>query len=295
MTPEKPMLKHKPLSLLIITMVYVLSFGAGGISLYVLKDVLPPLLNMFIADSIATIIVYIFNLIFRNASVYDPYWSVQPPLILAGFYLVYRIPFNAAHLLIAIPLILWELRLTVNWAVGFDNLSWQDWRYRDIKQQYPRYEKLMVFFGIMYMPTCLVFLGVIPLWYILTSSVGSHLLSGLGGIIIAAGTLLELIADREMKRYKADPARSPCICGGVWKYSRHPNYLGEILVWIGLFIGGLQNFHPLSLPGVLLIITLFITISIPMMEKHLLARTPSYRDYRRNVPILLPLPPRRRR
>ncbi|MDR1445618.1 MAG: DUF1295 domain-containing protein, partial [Treponema sp.] len=95
--------------------------------------------------------------------------------------------------------------------------------------------------------------------------------------------------------YKADPAGSPCIYSGVWKYSRHPNYMGEILVWIGLFIAGLQNFHPLSLPGVLLIITLFITTSIPMMEKHLLARTSSYRDYQRNVPMLLPFPPYRRR
>jgi steroid 5-alpha reductase family enzyme len=289
------MLKSKPFSLLIITIVYVFSFGAGGIALYFLKDVLPPLLNMFIADSIATLMVYVFNLVFRNASVYDPYWSVQPPLLLAGFYLVYRIPFNAAHLLITIPLIFWAIRLTVNWAIGFDNLSWEDWRYRDIKQQYPRHAKLMVFCGIMYMPTCLVFLGVIPLWFVLNAPVGRYLLSGLGGIIIAAGTLLELVADREMKQYKADPARSPCISSGVWKYSRHPNYLGEILVWVGLFIAGLQNFHPLSLPGVLLIMALFITTSIPLMEKHLLARTPSYRDYQRKVPMLFPLPPRRRR
>lgn len=284
------MLKRKSLSLLIITVVYVLSFGAGGITLYILKDVLPPLLNMFIADSIATIIVYIFNLVFRNASVYDPYWSVQPPLLLAGFYLVYRIPFDAAHLLIIIPLIFWAIRLTVNWAIGFDNLAWQDWRYQDIKQQNPRYEKLIVFFGIMYMPTCLVFLGVIPLWHVLTAPPGNHLLSGLGGIIITAGTLLELIADREMKRYKADPARSPCISSGLWKYSRHPNYMGEMLVWIGLFIAGLQNFQLLNLPGVLLIIILFISASIPMMEKHLLARTSAYRDYQQNVPMLFPLP-----
>jgi hypothetical protein len=85
----------------------------------------------------------------------------------------------------------------------------------------------MVFFGIMYMPACLVFLGFIPLWYILTSPAGNYLLSGLGGIIITAGTILELIANREMKRYKADPARGPCICSGVWKYSRHPNYNGK--------------------------------------------------------------------
>jgi steroid 5-alpha reductase family enzyme len=288
------MLKHKAFSLLIITVVYVLSFGIGAVALYALKDVLPPLLNMFIADTIATIIVFIFNLVFKNASVYDPYWSVQPPLLLAGFYLVYQIPFDTAHLLIVIPLLFWAIRLTVNWATGFDNLSWQDWRYHDVKQQNPRHEKLMVFLGIMYMPTCLVFLGVIPLWYVLNAPSGNYLLSGIGGIIVAAGTILELVADREMKRYKADPARSPCIKSGVWKYSRHPNYLGEILVWIGIFIAGLQNFHLLNLPGVLLIIALFISTSIPMMEKHLLARTPSYRDYQRDVPMLFPLPRRHR-
>jgi steroid 5-alpha reductase family enzyme len=288
------MLKNNTFSLFIITVVYVLSFGIGAVALYVLKDIVPPLLNMFIADTIATIIVFIFNLIFKNASVYDPYWSVQPPLLLAGFYLVYRIPFNAAHLLVTIPLLFWAIRLTVNWAIGFDNLSWQDWRYRDLKQQNPRHAELIVFFGIMYMPTCLVFLGTIPLWYILNAPAGNYLLSGIGGIIVVAGTLLELFADREMKRYKADPARSPCINSGIWKYSRHPNYLGEMLVWVGVFVAGLQNFHLLNLPGVLLIIFLFISTSIPMMEKHMLARTPAYRDYQQSVSMLLPLPRRRR-
>jgi steroid 5-alpha reductase family enzyme len=286
-------LKNKSLSLLLIAIVYVLSFGAGGAALYFLKGRIPPLVNLFIADTTATVIVYIFNLFFKNASFYDPYWSVQPPLLLAGFYFVYGVPFQAVHLWAVIPLILWAIRLTVNWAVGFDNLAWQDWRYRSIKEQNPRHEKAIVFFGIMYMPTCLVFLGTIPLWYMVNAVELSPLPPCLGGIVILTGTILEFIADREMKRYKADPRRGPYIYSGLWKYSRHPNYLGEILVWTGLFIAGLQNFHSLSLPGALLIIVLFITTSIPMMEKHLLARTPLYRDYQRDVPMLLPLPPRR--
>ncbi|MDR1903965.1 MAG: hypothetical protein LBQ88_16980, partial [Treponema sp.] len=77
------MLKNKSVSLLLIAAVYVLSFGAGGAALYLLKERFPPLVNMFIADSVATVIVYVFNLVFKNASVYDPYWSVQPPLLLA--------------------------------------------------------------------------------------------------------------------------------------------------------------------------------------------------------------------
>jgi steroid 5-alpha reductase family enzyme len=245
---------------------------------------------MFIADSVATVIVYVFNLVFKNASVYDPYWSVQPPLLLAGFYLGYGLPFRAVHLWAIIPLILWSIRLTANWAIGFDNLTWQDWRYRDLKERYPKYEKPLVFFGIMYMPTCLVFLGTIPLWYMVNTVELNPLPPCLGGIVILTGTALEFAADRETRRYKADPGRGPYIYSGIWKYSRHPNYLGEILIWAGLFIAALQNFHPLSLPGPLLIMILFITISIPMMEKHLLARTPLYRDYRRNVPMLLPLP-----
>ncbi|MDR1909372.1 MAG: DUF1295 domain-containing protein [Spirochaetaceae bacterium] len=289
------MVKSKGLSLLIIALVYILSFGMGGAMLYLLRDRFPPLAALFIADSAATVMVYIFNLVFGNASLYDPYWSVQPPLLLAAFYLAYGAPFQAAHLWAVVPLLLWAIRLTANWALGFDNLAWQDWRYRDIKQRYPRYEKLIVFWGIMYMPTVLVFLGVIPLWYMVNTPELNPLLPCLGGSVIVTGTLLECIADREMRRYKAAGAsRGPYIYSGIWKYSRHPNYLGEMLIWTGLFIAGLQNFHPLSLPGVLCIIALFMAISIPMMEKHLLARTPLYRTYQQNVPVLLPLPPFRR-
>jgi steroid 5-alpha reductase family enzyme len=285
------MFKGKAVSLLLVTAVYVLAFGAASLVFHFLKDVLPPLSGLFIADTTATAVVYLFYLIFKNASVYDPYWSVQPLLLLTGFYLGCGLPFRAIHLWVVVPLVFWAVRLTVNWAMGFDNLAWQDWRYRDIIKNYPKYEKPLIFFGIMYMPTCLVFMGTIPLWCLLNtadSRAGEWIPVCLGGIIVLLGAVLELIADTQMKRYKADPNRGPCIRGGIWKYSRHPNYLGELLVWTGLFIAGLQNFRLISLPGVLGIMALFIAISIPMMEKHLLAKTPLYRDYRRDVPMLLP-------
>jgi steroid 5-alpha reductase family enzyme len=282
------MIKSKPLSLLFILLIYLIAFGAGGAFLYCFAGTINPLLNMFLATSIATVIVYVFNLLVNNASVYDPYWSVQPPFIAAGFFLIFKVPFAPHQLLVIVPLCLWAIRLTVNWAVGFDNLAWQDWRYRDIKEQYPRTEKIIVFFGIMYMPTCLVFLGTLPLWFMLQSPKPNLLPEIIGGAVILAGMFLELIADIQMKLYKKDPDRPPCIDRGLWKYSRHPNYLGEILIWVGIFIAALHNFSLLSLPGVLLIIFLFTAISIPMMEKHLLAKSPQYEDYRRRVKPLIP-------
>jgi steroid 5-alpha reductase family enzyme len=287
-------IKSKPASLCFILLVYLAAFGAGGAALRFFADTLGSLVNMFLAVSIATVLVYIFNLLCDNASVYDPFWSVQPLFIAAGFFFILKVPFEARQLIVLVPLCLWSIRLTLNWAIGFDNLAWQDWRYRDIKKKFPRAEKVIVFIGIMYMPTCFVFLGTVPLWFILTAPAsglaGASVFAGeiVGGAVILLGTALELAADTQMKSYKRDPKKPPYIDRGLWRYSRHPNYLGEILIWGGLFIAGLRNFSPLSVPGVTLIIVLFTVVSIPMMEKHLLEKTPEYNNYRRNVSALIP-------
>jgi steroid 5-alpha reductase family enzyme len=283
------MTKNKAPSLLLILLVYVIAFGIGGAALRFLSPSAGIIIRLFIATSIATVIVFCFNLIFNNASVYDPYWSVQPLFIITCFYFISGISLEKIHLLLLIPLGLWTIRLTVNWAIGFDNLNWQDWRYRDLKNQYPKYDKILVFFGIMYMPTVLVFLGTIPLIKILSISPGSFVFEGLGGIIILAGTILELIADTQMKQYKKDPGRSAYINRGIWKYSRHPNYLGEILIWLGILIGSLYDFSWVNPIGALLIILLFTFISIPMMEKHMIAKAETYREYQAKVWALIPL------
>ncbi|MCL2722273.1 MAG: DUF1295 domain-containing protein [Treponema sp.] len=290
-------MKNKPISLIIVLCIYIIAFGAGA---FVLTAVLPlieskqsmqsihPLVALFIANVTATIVVFIFNLVFKNASVYDPYWSVQPIFIIGAMYLHYGLSFQLAQLYILVPLALWSFRLTINWAAGFDNITWEDWRYRDIKTNYPKLAQLIVFTGIMLMPTCLVFLGTVPYWYLLqvellhAEQLNSILLI-IGGIIILTGTVFEHLADTSMRRYKKSSNRSAYIDEGLWRYSRHPNYLGEILIWVGIFIAGLVNLHYFSLAGVILIIILFTCISIPMMERHMLKKNAEYSVYQKTV------------
>jgi steroid 5-alpha reductase family enzyme len=186
-------------------------------------------------------------------------------------------------LLIFAPLALWSFRLTMNWASGFENLEWEDWRYRELKSQYPQVSQLIVFTGIMMMPTSLVFLGTVPLWHLLTADNLNPVPPAIGGFIVLLGTALEHLADTRLRAYKKNANRKPYIDEGLWRHSRHPNYLGEILVWIGVFIAGLNNFQWLNLPGVVLIVLLFTCISIPMMERHLLKKTPEYAEYRKMV------------
>jgi len=273
--------------LLLILLIYVVAFGAGAAVLYVASSFAHPLLALFIATQIATAVVFISNLIVKNASVYDPYWSVQPPAIIAAMYCHYGLSFQLSHLLILIPLAFWSFRLTLNWIMGFENLCWEDWRYREIKSKTAGYSWLVIWIGIMMMPTCLVFLGTVPVWYILQAEFPNPAILTTGGLVVLLGATLEQLADSQLRRFKAKASSSPFVDDGLWRYSRHPNYFGEILIWLGLFIAGLVNFHFSSIAGVVLITLLFVFISKPMMERHLLNKNAEYAVYQKTVPPIV--------
>lgn len=90
-------------------------------------------LSLLIADVVATVVTFIFSVIFDNASVYDPYWSVQPPVILVAFAVGQELTLFGVLLLIVVNF--WGIRLTANWAYTFANLNHQDWRYTMLKEK----------------------------------------------------------------------------------------------------------------------------------------------------------------
>ena len=78
---------------------------------------------------------------------------------------------------------------------------------------------------------------------------------------------------------------------GLWRFSRHPNYLGEILTWWGIFLTGLSYGMEYLWTGIgtLCITVMFAFVSIPLMEKHLEKRKDWYGEYRQKIPALLPI------
>ena len=90
-------------------------------------------LALLIADVLATVVTFIFSVIFDNASVYDPYWSVQPPVILIAFAIGREL--TALGILLIIAVSFWAVRLTANWAYTFHGLEHQDWRYTMLKDK----------------------------------------------------------------------------------------------------------------------------------------------------------------
>src|SRR5659263_268439 len=86
------------------------------------------MINLFIADVIATVVIFMFSMIFSNSSVYDPYWSVVPPMIAIYLMIIFPVANQPRQLLVVTLVLFWSIRLTFNWLRGWQGLRHQDWR-----------------------------------------------------------------------------------------------------------------------------------------------------------------------
>lgn len=123
----------------------------------------------------------------------------------------------------------------------------------------------------------------------------------IGCVIWGTGLMLESQADKEKFQFSQDPAnKGKWIDDGVWRYSRHPNYMGEMMIWIGIYCYVAPSLTPLQLAvGVLsplFIIGLLLGVSgIPILEKRAdekWGKNPDYQAYKRRTSILVPWPPK---
>lgn len=285
------MIKNKPISLILVTLMYIIAFVGGYFSSIWIKDIY---LQLFFADVVATIIIWIFSLIFKNSSVYDPYWSLTP-WVIATYLLIKTNYYDIYLLIVYIVFSIYSFRLTINWAITFDNLTWEDWRYQNYRKNLnPFMFHIANFFGIQMMPTILVYGALLPL-LICINNTYSHPLMLIGAAITLIGTILEFFADHQMHKFLRTTKEKKTCSLGLWNYSRHPNYLGEILIWIGLFISLIVvdiSYWYIGY-GCLLIILLFEFISIPMAEARHKKRRSDYIDYIKSTSRLILLPKRK--
>lgn len=268
------------------------------------------------ADLVATGVIFGFSLLCDCSSLYDPYWSAAPLPIVLWLALTPADPeVPLLRRILVVTLVgAWGVRLTVNWARGWRGFSQEDWRYVDLRHSTGRAYWLVSLLGLHLMPTVTVFLGMLPLFPalghaaplspgVLAAPLGA--LDVLAAILTASALLVEAVADEQLRAFRREHPQSGPICArGLWGRCRHPNYLGEISLWWGLFLFGLAAQPPartfgdgllstaVMASGPLWITLLFTRISIPLLDRRSLARRPSYREHMRRLPALLPLGPR---
>lgn len=285
----------KPVSLFIVAAVYALSFLSGFFVYKAASGIAGPLLSFLAADVAATLVVWLFGLLLRNASIYDPYWSVAPIALIICFISLSGMPGLIGILYIS-ALLLWGVRLTVNWATGWPGLRHQDWRYTMLREKNPRLWFITNLFGINIMPTLIVFAAMTPAYYAVTQGGGANAFTFIGAAVCVCAAILQIVSDAQMRGFRSDLANSgKNIDTGLWKYSRHPNYLGEVSLWWGVWIIQISVLPALwqTVLGPVAMTLLFVFISIPMMEKRLLASKQGYAGYKKATSMLMLLPKRR--
>jgi steroid 5-alpha reductase family enzyme len=203
---------------------------------------------------------------------------------------------DARALLLAALIAVWALRLGSFLFLRIRDAG-SDSRFDRIKTSFPRFLLTWTLQGLWVVMTAAAALAA------MTSETrvapGPLAVAGLGVWLL--GFAIEVVADNQKRRFRRDPGnRGRFIRHGLWAWSRHPNYAGEILLWLGVAIialPALSGWQYLTLLSPLFVYLLLTRVSgVPLLEAQAGERwgdDPAYRDYRDNTPVLWPRPPRR--
>ena len=239
----------------------------------------------------ATLVVFVSSRIYKNSSLYDPFWSVAP--IPIAIYIALWPESSEINLekviLILIPVMYWALRLTINWMRDWDGLVHEDFRYIDLKAK--PFAFLIDLFGIHIYPTLQVNLSLFPIYYALSVSTNEvGILLYLASLFTVLAVTLELVADEQMRKFRSNVSnKGKTMRQGLWSYSRHPNYLGEILFWWGLYFMTISidiNYWYLFICPLIMNL-MFSLITCQMMDNRSLERRPDYADYMKSTRQLI--------
>lgn len=198
---------------------------------------------------------------------------------------------DARRVLLASLVLVWAARLG-SFLFQRVSRSGADDRFDEIKGSFPR------FLGVWTIQGLWVSVTAAAAWIAISSSraVGIDGFAVAGAILWLAGFAVEVVADRQKSRFRADPAnRGRFISTGLWSRSRHPNYFGEILLWIGVAVIALpvlEGWQWIGLLSPVFVAVLILRVSgVPLLEAKADAKwggQPDYEAYKRTTPVLLP-------
>jgi steroid 5-alpha reductase family enzyme len=260
-----------------------------------------PWARSLVAGLGATCLLWLVGLLRGNPSVFDPYWSIAPIAVAAAW------ASDPASALACAPrqfIVLclvgaWGLRLTYHWSRTFAGLDHEDWRYTDMRRTSGRLFPLVNLVVIHLLPTLMLLLACAAAYpALVTGTRPLGPLDAIAALWTLAAIVLEARADRIMRAFRAGPRVPGQICeAGPWGWLRHPNYLGEIGFWWGLYLfsASAEPEAEWAALGPLVISALLMLYSAPALDRRMAARYPAYRAYMRRVPSLLPHRPRPRR
>jgi steroid 5-alpha reductase family enzyme len=231
---------------------------------------------------------FLLSIFLKRNDVADIAWGIGYILIIAC--LAYQFTPSHTATLISALVCLWAFRLSSHIAIRTANKS-EDFRYRQWRIDWGHNFYWRSWLQVYLLQAAFMTIIAIPIFFVWLSPNESPPWSRFtGAAIFLTGFLFQAISDYQLARFLKHRRNNHNILNtGLWKYSRHPNYFGEILVWWGIFI----IVAPIPFAWLCIISPLTITLllrfvsGIPMVEKRYLNH-PEYQQYRKKTPMLIP-------
>jgi len=240
-------------------------------------------------------LVWVVSLRMRDVSIVDIAWGADGALIaLLTFFMTDGAP--ARKLLITGMVTFWGVRLALHiwWRKRGHG---EDFRYAAMRAEHGRAFPVRSLFTVFLLQAVLIWVISAPVQLAALSPTpaGLVLFDYLGIGIWLVGLGIESLADHQLRNFLAiEENRGKVMDRGLWRYSRHPNYFGESLIWWGIFLvaasvpwGWITFVSPLLMTFLLLKVS-----GVPMLEKGLAERRTGYREYMERTSPFVPWPPR---
>lgn len=198
--------------------------------------------------------------------------------------------YTPLKLILTIMILFWALRLGIFLFIRIRKIK-KDRRFNGIR------ENFLKFFMFWFLQGITVWIILLPSLMFLGSETKISTVTWIGFGIWIAGLAIETFSDLQKYKFNNNPKnKNKWISTGLWKYSRHPNYFGEILCWIGIYLfvfsslNTLQKILSVNSPVFIIILLLFLT-GLPKLEKYAdkkWGKSKEYQKYKRKTSILIP-------
>jgi len=243
----------------------------------------------------ASTFVWMISVRLEDASIADVCWGLGF-VLLAWLYFVLSPANTPRSWLVAGLVTLWGARL-----------SWHIFRRRHGKGEDPRYQAMRALhapafwwrslFTVFWLQGAILWFVALPLLVAEQAAYPRTLtaVDGLGVVLFAVGFSFEVVGDRQLHRFRADPSnRGRVLDRGLWRYTRHPNYFGDAVLWWGLYAiaAATPNGWLTVLSPVLMTFLLMRVSGVTLLEQSLKASKPGYHAYIARTPAFFPWFPR---
>lgn len=245
-------------------------------------------LNSALLIAVCMTLLFVVAAVIKNNSIVDIFWGLGF-VIIAIFSISFSGDFTAKKILASSLVLIWGLRLSAH--IFFRNIGkGEDFRYKAWREQWKNFY-VRSFFQVFVLQGIMMLIIASPVTLV-NSSASDEIgfLDILAVLVFASGFIFETVGDAQLTRFRTDPAnKGKIITTGLWKYTRHPNYFGEALLWWGIWLFAASEINGLLTlisPVVITLLLRFVS-GVPLLEKKYEGRT-DWEEYKKLVSPFIP-------